>query len=92
MTEQAVQQEEKAPAVPVSFKVTKRWKRKRSQPGLTSMATRALGLSEALDVVLDELDDEAVKIAYEGEVTTITIDWAKVPVEVRDPFRFGVRR
>lgn len=91
MTEQAVQQQEKAPAVPVSFKVTKRWKRKRSEPGLTSMSSRNLAMGEALDMILDELDDDAVTIT-EGDIATIVIDWSKVPAEVRNPFDFGVRR
>jgi hypothetical protein len=91
MTEQADRQEEKAPAVPVSFRVTTYWKRGRSEPGMTNMSSRRLCLDEALAWVLDELGDDAVTIEP-GETGKITIDWSKVPVEVRDPFRFGVRR
>ena len=69
--------------VPVDFTITTYWKRPRRQNGLTSMKSRRLTISRALDWVLDELRDTACAITSRGEVTTITIDWSKVPDAVR---------
>lgn len=88
MSESAQQAE---PPVPVSFRLTTYWQRARNQSGMTRLDTRRLSVSETLDRVLDCLDDDAVTIT-EGAITTITIDWTKVPNEVRNPFAFGVRR
>lgn len=80
------------PPVPVSFRLATYWKRARNQHGLTRLETRRLSVSDVLDEVLGHLEDDAVQLASNGPVTTITIDWSKVPPEIRNPFAFGVRR
>jgi hypothetical protein len=40
-----------APAVPVSFRVTTYWKRRRNEAGLTQVTSQRLVVSEALDWV-----------------------------------------
>lgn len=70
--------------VPVEFKVTTYYKRRRGEPGLTQMASKRLVLGQALDWVLDELPDEAIIINnHNPDLTTVTIDWSKVPPEIR---------
>jgi hypothetical protein len=86
MSEQAAQQaaEQDAPPVaPVTFRVTTYWKRERNEPGLTSMASQRLVVSQALDWVLNELPDSAVTVTGDGNGCTVVIDWTKVPSEIR---------
>jgi hypothetical protein len=80
------------PPVPVSFRVSTYWKLPKGAPGITHYDSRRLALSEVLDLLLEQLSAEEATIASDGAVTVITIDWSKVPAEVRDPFSFGVRR
>lgn len=89
-----VTQEDKdaAPVVPVSFRLSTYWKLARGQYGPTHIDSRRLCLSEVLDVALQQLSDEECTMSTNGSVTTIVIDWSKVPQEIRDPFRFGVKR
>jgi hypothetical protein len=74
-----------APAVPVSFRITTYWKRKRSETGLTQMASRRLVLSEVLDWVLAELPEEALTVEPDdtGGNVVIRICWDLVPAEIR---------
>jgi hypothetical protein len=86
MSEQAAQQaaEQEAPAaVPVTFRVTTYWKRGRNEPGLTSMASQRLVISQALDWVLNELPDDAVTVTGDGNGCTVVIDWSRVPGAIR---------
>lgn len=80
------------PAVPVSFRLSTYWKLGRGQHGLTHVDSRRLALSEALEMLLEQLTDGEATMKNDNAVTTIVIDWSKVPAEIRDPFRFGVRR
>jgi hypothetical protein len=69
---------------PVTFRVTTYWKRKRNEPGLTQMASKRLTISQAIDWILAELPDEAWDVKNDDEDgVTLTIDWAKVPNEIR---------
>ena len=72
----------------VSFRITTYFKRPRGEPGLTQMASKRLSLGQTLDWVLGELPDDAVTITpdIEGDhdAVTLRIDWAKVPMEIRD--------
>jgi hypothetical protein len=73
------------PAVPVEFRVTTYWKRRRNEPGLTQMASQRIVLSEALDWVLGELPDEALTLEHDetGRNVVIRICWDLVPGEIR---------
>jgi hypothetical protein len=72
-------------AVPVSFRITTYWKRRRGEAGLTQMASQRLLLSQALERVLGELPEEALMIDHDltTDVATIRIDWSKVPDAIR---------
>jgi hypothetical protein len=83
---------EQVPQVPVSFRVSTYRKLPKGMHGITHVDSRRLSASEALDLILGQLTDEECTLSSDGIVTTITIDWSKVPMEIRDPFRFGVRR
>ena len=86
---------ETAPAVPVTFRLTIKWKRARTEAGPTSLGTYNLAASEALDAVLGQLPGDAVTVESNGpgnDVTTIRVDWAKVPAEIRYPHQHGARR
>lgn len=74
-----------APVVPVEFRVTTYWKRKRGEPGLTQMASQRLSVGEALDWVLAVLPDEAATVEPDetGQNVTIRICWDLVPPEIR---------
>jgi hypothetical protein len=73
------------PAVPVEFRVTTYWERKRNEPGLTQVASQRIVLSEALDWVLSELPDDAITIEPDdtGGNVIIRICWDLVPAEIR---------
>lgn len=75
----------KPAAVPVSFRVSTYWKRRRNEPGMTRLDSRRLLLSQALDWVLNELPDEAVMIDHDRvtDIASIRIDWNLVPDEIR---------
>jgi hypothetical protein len=83
-------------AVPVTFRVTTYRKLPRNEPGLTSWSSHRLCASEVLDLVLNQLPEDALTIDENtdanGDVTTLRINWAKVPAEIRYPFEHGVRR
>lgn len=76
---------EPGPAVPVDFRVTTYWKRRRNEPGLTQIASQRIPLSTALDWVLAELPEEALTITPDPESDTVTIRicWARVPAEIQ---------
>lgn len=80
------------PPMPVSFRLDTYWKLPRGAHGVTHAASRRLALSEVLDFLLTQLSDEEATVESDGTVTTVTINWDKVPQEVRNPFAFGVRR
>jgi hypothetical protein len=83
-------------ANPTTFRVTTYWKRKRSEPGLTQLASKRLDLGQALTWIIDELPDEAYQVTYlndkgkplpEGlfsDKVRLDIDWGKVPFEIRN--------
>lgn len=83
----------------LTFRVQAYWKRPRGEPGMTSMSSVRVSPSNALMFILAEIlscqDDDgspdAVKIELNGTVATITIDWAALPVSVRNP-KIPVRR
>lgn len=74
-----------APAVPVQFRVTTYWKRRRGEAGLTQMASERLSVGEALDWVLSVLPDEAATVESDdtGGNVVIRICWDLVPEEIR---------
>lgn len=79
---------EQKPA-PVTFRITTYWRRKRGEPGLTQMDSKRLGLGLALDWILAELPDEAVTMDGDRvHSVALTIDWDKVPPEIRDGRNF----
>jgi hypothetical protein len=82
----------KEPAVPVSFRLSTYWKLPKGTPGVTHMDSRRISLPEAVMLLMQQLADDEAVITSDGEVSTIVIDWSKVPAEVRNPFAFGVRR
>lgn len=73
----------------VSFTVTTYWKRPRSEPGLTRVASKRLDLAQALAWIVRELPDEAVDAAYDEATDTgsYVIRWGQVPDEVKDGTR-----
>lgn len=73
---------EKKPPPKVSFRVTIYWRRKRGEPGLTNMQSRRLNLEQALNLIVDQIPDEALAIRNEGGKTVVVINWAKVPEEI----------
>lgn len=87
-TEQA---QERAQA-PVSFRLSTYWKLPKGASGFTHVDSRRLALSEALLLLLQQLSEEEATIDTDGDVTVVTIDWSKVPAEIKNPFAFGVKR
>lgn len=70
----------------ISFRVTTYYKLERGETGITQLASNRLSLGDAVDWILAELPEDAVKITpetSEGDSVTIAIDWAKVPDEIR---------
>lgn len=88
----STEHEEVSPLAPVSFRLSTYWKLGRGQHGLTHADSSRLALAEAIGLLLEQLSGEEAVVTEDGTVTTIVIDWSKVPPEVRDPFSFGVRR
>lgn len=86
------QQPAAEPVVPVSFRLSTYWKLRKDQYGATHVDTRRVCLSEVLDLLLQQLGDDECTLENNGSVSTIVIDWSKVPEEIRNPFAFGVRR
>lgn len=84
--------EAQEPEVPLSFRLDTYWKRPRGEAGPTSMSSRRLALPEVLELLLQQLTDDEYSMTRSGTVTTLVIDWSKVPEEIRDPFKFGVKR
>ena len=71
----------------VSFRVSTYTKRPKGEGGLTQVDSRRLSLSQALDWILAELPGESVSLSFseDGEQAQIAIDWAAVPVHIRNP-------
>lgn len=69
----------------VTFQVTTYFKRPKGEPGLTRIGSRRLSLGTALDWVLDEIPEEAIKVDHDlnTDVATVVIDWSKVPDDIR---------
>ena len=69
----------------VTFQVTTYYKRPKGVPGITQMGTRRVCMGDALDWILDELPDEAVKVSHDlnTDLATVVIDWSKVPEDIR---------
>jgi hypothetical protein len=92
MTESPTGQAQQQAQAPVSFRLSIYWKLLKGQAGITRRDSRRLALSEVLDFLLTQLSGEEATVQDDGARTVITIDWRKVPMEIRDPFSFGVRR
>ena len=70
----------------VTFTVNTYVKLAKDETGLTNMASRRIGASQALDWILSEFPEDAVNYeALPGGAERITIDWAKVPDSIRAP-------
>lgn len=72
----------------VSFTVGIYRKLAKDEVGLTSLTTRRIPLGTALEVICDELPDEAWTVTRpddEGDVVNIRIDWSKVPDGIVNP-------
>jgi hypothetical protein len=69
----------------VTFRITSYWKLAKGETGLTQAASLRIGARTALDWILAEFPEDAVKIGYADGKTTIVIDWASVPEGVRNP-------
>jgi hypothetical protein len=85
-----------AKTAPVTFRVSTYYKRGRNEHGVTSLDSNRICLSDALGWVLADLPEEAVSLDpntdENGDVTTLRIDWSKVPGEIRYPFDHGARK
>jgi hypothetical protein len=68
----------------VSFRVTTYYKRQRGDTGLTQVSSRRLDAEDALNWVLCEIPPEAITHSRDGDVDSLTIDWSKVPDEIRE--------
>ena len=88
----SAQGEQEEPQVPVSFRVSTYWKLPRGTAGVTQVDSKRVSLPQALLLLFQQLSEQEMTLTDEGQVTTIVIDWSKVPEEIRDPFKFGVRR
>lgn len=84
--------QEQEAQVPVSFRLSTYWKLPKGASGLTHADSRRLALSEVLDLLLRQLSEEEATVTSEGTKAVITIDWSKVPLEILNPFSFGVKR
>lgn len=78
--------------VPVSFRLSTYWKLGKDRYGPTHVDSKRISLPEVLGLLWPHLSEEELAVSQDGAVTTIVIDWAKVPMEIRDPFAYGVRR
>lgn len=75
----------------VTFRITTYFKRPRGEAGITQLATRRVSVGEALDWILNEIPEDALTLTPDTEgdndAVTVRIDWAKVPMEIRDGTR-----
>lgn len=76
----------------VTFKITTYYKLGRDETGLTQFSSRRLTAAQAIQWIMGEFPDETWEVVHddppEGEdwhKLALTIDWTKVPDEVRDP-------
>ena len=70
----------------VSFRVTTYKKLAKGESGLTRMNSNRIAASELIGWALGELPEDAFTVAQdENDVSTIVIDWAKVPDFIRNP-------
>jgi hypothetical protein len=92
MSESATEQAQERATAPVSFRLSTYWKLPKNTAGITHMDSKRLALSEVLDLLLQHLTEEEAAISSNGTAVVLTIDWSKVPMEVLNPFSFGVRR
>lgn len=92
MSESPTGQAQQRAQAPVSFRLSTYWKLPKGVYGPTQADSRRLSLLEVLDVLLENLTEQEATVRTEGTVTTLVIDWSKVPAQIRDPFAFGVRR
>lgn len=81
----------------VTFTVSTYYKRPKGEPGLTTMGSVRIDLVQALNWILQELPDDALKIEEsepdtEFDLTTFVINWKKVPDYIKDPPRPAPRR
>jgi hypothetical protein len=79
----------------VTFAVTTHRKLAPGQHGITSMTSKRICASELIDWALNVLPEDAVSVdpnLGSNEVTTLRIDWSKVPDGIRYPFEHGARR
>lgn len=92
MNETATEQAQQRAQAPVSFRLSTYWKIPKGASGFTHVDSRRVSLPEALNLLLEQLSEEEATVTSDGMVSVITIDWSKVPAEIRSPFAFGVRR
>lgn len=68
------------------FRVSTRSKLAKGEHGPTSLDSRALAASQALEWILSELPSEAVEVSTDtAGKSVIIIDWEKVPGYLREP-------
>jgi len=92
MSESPTEQAQERVQAPVSFRLSTYWKLPPRTAGITHVDSRRIALSEVLDLLIENLTEEEATISTDGTVTVLTIDWSRVPMEIRNPFAFGVRR
>lgn len=68
---------------PVTFRITTYYKRRRNEAGLTQLASTRITMGEALNWLLGELPDNAVRITHDGDEVTLVLNWSRVPEEIR---------
>ena len=92
MSESPTEQAQERAHAPVSFRLSTYWKLSKGVSGIMHTDSKRIALSEVLDLLLENLTEQEARIDTDGTVTVLTIDWSKVPMEIRNPFAFGVRR
>lgn len=82
----------------VTFVVTTYWKLAKGETGATQMKSRRLDVGQALNWLLNEMPDDAIRIVMldsqgnelpeetlTSEYVRLDIDWTKVPESIRSP-------
>jgi hypothetical protein len=69
------------------FRVSARRQLAKDETGWTSQDSVSVPASMAIELILSQLPDEAVKVCHDHDtdIAMITIDWKLVPAEIRDP-------
>jgi hypothetical protein len=75
----------------VTHRVSTYYKLGKEEVGFTSVNSRRLSTSEAMDWLVGEIPEEAVEISYADsgtpgqDIVTLVINWSKVADSIRDP-------